>query len=95
MTTSITVFDTVADLLAPLLGDADLLAAEIRPDSAFHEDLGLESIDLVTFAGILKEHFGDDVNLAEYLAQKDLDEVIDLTVGDIAEFVAVRLGERG
>jgi acyl carrier protein len=95
MTTSLIVFDTVAELLAPLVGDLDLLDLEITPDSTFHEDLGLQSIDLVTFASILAEHFGPDVNLAEHLAQKDLDEVIELTVGAIATFVSDRLAQRG
>ena len=84
------VFDLVAELLGELVGDADVLGVEITPDTTFHDDLQLESIDLVTFASILAEHFGDGVNLAEYLAEKDLDDVIGLTVGDIARFVGER-----
>ncbi|WP_116206479.1 phosphopantetheine-binding protein [Amycolatopsis circi] len=84
------VFDVVAELLGELVGDAEVLGVEITPDTTFHEDLQLESIDLVTFASILAEHFGEDVNLAEYLAEKDLDDVIGLTVGDIARFVGER-----
>lgn len=89
-----TVFDTVADLLYPLVGDLDIVGVEIRPESTFHEDLGLESIDLVTFAGILTEHYGLDVNLADFLAEKDLDDVIGIRVGHIVDFVAGRLAER-
>ena len=89
-----TVFDTVAELLAPLIGDLDLLDIAITPDSSFHEDLQLESIDLVTFSGILAEHFGPDVNLADFLTSKDLDEVIELRIGDIADYVAGRLAWR-
>ncbi|WP_406629980.1 phosphopantetheine-binding protein [Amycolatopsis sp. WGS_07] len=84
------VFDVVAELLGELVGDAEVLGVEITPGTTFHEDLHLESIDLVTFASILAEHFGEDVNLAEYLAEKDLDDVIGLTVGDIARFVGER-----
>lgn len=84
------VFDIVAELLAELVGDVEVLGVEITPDTTFHEDLQLESIDLVTFASILAEHFGAEVNLAEYLAEKDLDDVIGLTVGDIARFVGER-----
>ncbi|SEF26275.1 acyl carrier protein [Amycolatopsis pretoriensis] len=87
---STAVFDVVAELLTQLTGDADVLGIDITPDTTFHEDLQLESIDLVTFASILSEHFGADVNLAEYLAEKDLDDVIGLTVGDIARFVGER-----
>jgi acyl carrier protein len=83
-------FDVVAELLAELVGDAEVLGIEITPDTTFHEDLQLESIDLVTFASILAEHFGAGVNLAEYLAEQDLDDVIGLTVGDIARFVGER-----
>lgn len=82
------VFDIVAELLTELVGD--VLGIEITPETTFHEDLQLESIDLVTFASILAEHFGADVNLAEYLAEQDLDDVIGLTVGDIARFVGER-----
>ena len=89
------VLATVSELLAPLVGDLDVLGLEIARDTAFHEDLGLESIDLVTFAGILAEHYGPDVNLADFLSEKDLDEVIELRIGDIADFVAKCLAERG
>ena len=85
-------FPVVADLLSTLVGDTEVLGAEITPHTTFHDDLGLESVDLVTFAGILAEHFGERVNLAEYLADKELDEVIVLTVGDIADYVAARTG---
>ncbi|MEV7036948.1 acyl carrier protein [Amycolatopsis sp. NPDC051061] len=81
-------FDIVAELLTELVGD--VLGIEITPETTFHEDLQLESIDLVTFASILTEHFGAEVNLAEYLAEQDLDDVIGLTVGDIARFVGER-----
>ncbi len=77
----------MADLLTELVGDVELLGIEITRETTFHEDLQLESIDLVTFAGILMEHFGPGVNLAEFLAEKELDEVIGLRVGDIADYV--------
>ncbi|MFD9889288.1 acyl carrier protein [Amycolatopsis sp. NPDC059027] len=89
------VFATVAELLGELVGDAEVLGIEITPETTFHEDLQLESIDLVTFASILAEYYGEDVNLAEFLAEKDLDDVIGLRVGDIADYVAARLAGRG
>ena len=92
---SVDVLGTVAELLAPLVGDLDILGITITRDTAFHDDLELESIDLVTFAGILAEHYGPDVDLAGFLSQMDLDDVIDLRVGDIADFVTKRLAERG
>lgn len=90
-----TVFGTVVELLAPLVGDLEVLGIRITRDTAFHDDLELESIDLVTFSSILAEHYGRQVDLAGFLSQLDLDDVIDLRVGDIADFVAKRLAERG
>ena len=84
-------FAQVANLLDEMIGGADLLGVEITAETRFHEDLQLESIDLVTFAGILTESFGPQVNLAQYLAEKDLDEVIDMTVGDISAYVHTAL----
>ena len=89
------VFDTVIELLEPLVGDLETLGIQITRDTAFHDELGLESIDLVTFAGILAERYGPEVDLAGFLSEMDLDEVIDLRVGDIADFVAGRLAPRG
>ncbi|QWF83717.1 phosphopantetheine-binding protein [Amycolatopsis sp. CA-230715] len=87
MNTDTAVFSKVTELLGEMVGGADLLGIEITSGTTFHEDLGLESIDLVTFAGILADHFGTEVNLAEFLAEKELDEVIGLRVGDIADYV--------
>lgn len=89
------VFEIVTALLAPLVGDLDVLDIRITRDTRFHDDLQLESIDLVTFSSLLAEHFGPDVNLADFLTQKDLDEVIELQIGDIADYVADRLERRG
>ncbi|RLK58678.1 acyl carrier protein [Actinokineospora cianjurensis] len=89
------VFDEVVDLIGALVGDdLDLLGVEVRRDTAFHEDLGLESVDLVTLGGLLADRYGPRVNLAEHLAEFELDDVIGLTVGRIADYVAAALGER-
>ncbi|WP_163511488.1 acyl carrier protein [Fodinicola acaciae] len=88
-------FQRVAELLAELVGGADLLVVPITADTTFHEDLQLESVDLVTFAGILDEEFGGRVNLPAYLSELDLSEVIDLRVGDIVDYVSSRVdGDR-
>ncbi len=56
------VFEIVTALLAPLVGDLDVLDIRITRDTRFHDDLQLESIDLVTFSSLLAEHFGPDVS---------------------------------
>ncbi|WP_285506984.1 phosphopantetheine-binding protein [Actinokineospora sp. NBRC 105648] len=84
----------MVELIGTLVGDdLEVLGVQVRHDTPFHEGLGLESIDLVTLAGLLTRRFGPRVNLAEHLAELDLDEVIGLTVGEIADYVALRVRE--
>ncbi|MGW7236299.1 acyl carrier protein [Streptomyces sp. NPDC054804] len=65
-------------------GDDD---AEIGMGTTFNRDLELESIDLVTLAGLLEERYGKRVNFAEFLAGMEFDEIIGLTVGRLVEYV--------
>ena len=64
---------------------------EIGMSTTFNRDLELESIDLVTLAGLLEQRYGDRVNFAEFLAGMDFDEIIELTVGRLVEHVVQSL----
>ncbi|WP_046508816.1 acyl carrier protein [Streptomyces odonnellii] len=81
----------IADMLRDLLAEDGLDDAEITRETTFHDDLELESIDLVTLAGSLREHYGDRVNVALFIADLELDEIIALTVGELADYVAASL----
>jgi acyl carrier protein len=61
---------------------------EIGADTSFNADLELESIEFVTIAAGLQQHFGVQVDLIGWLSTKAFDELITLRVGNIAEFVA-------
>ena len=87
--------DPTDEVLAEVIGMIDTLLGDygldqddpITLDTTFHDDLELESVDLVTLAGLLAERYGPRVNLAEYFAEKDMDQVIAMTVGDIVAYV--------
>jgi acyl carrier protein len=83
--------DVIGGMLRTILEDYAADDIDITRDSTFHEGLGLESIDLVALAGLLVDHYGERVNLAEYLAEMELDEIVALTVGQLADYVASRL----
>ncbi|MGK4591984.1 acyl carrier protein [Amycolatopsis sp. w19] len=95
MTTETAAAETVlADLtvmLRELLEEYGLDDAEIGRDTKFHDDLELESIDLVTLSGRLRDHYGDKVNFAEFIAERELDEIIALTVGELVDHVVASL----
>ncbi len=44
----------------------DLSRSDLQPSSSLHEDLGLDSIDLVNVAGALTEHTGIAIPEADY-----------------------------
>lgn len=78
----------ITGMLHTILDDYGLDDVDITMETSFSEDLDLESIDLVTLAGLLEERYGDSVNLAKFVAGLDLDEIIALRVGQLVEFVA-------
>jgi acyl carrier protein len=77
----------ISGMLTTVLDEYGLDDVEITMETSLHDDLELESIDLVTLAGQLAQRYGDRVNIAEYLAEKELDEVIALRVGSLVEYV--------
>ena len=81
----------IGDMLREALDEYGMDDVEITMETAFHDDLGLESIDLVMLADRLRERYGAGVNLAEFLADKELEEVIALRVGELVEYVTARL----
>jgi acyl carrier protein len=86
-----TVMADIVGMLRTLLEEYGLDEAEIGRDTTFHDDLELESIDLVALSGSLREHYGDRVNFAEFVADLELDEIIALTVGQLVDYVVASL----
>jgi len=81
----------ISGMLATLLDEYGLDDIEIGMRTTFNRDLELESIDLVTLAGLLEERYGGQVNFAEFLADMEFDEIIELTVGRLVEHVVQSL----
>jgi acyl carrier protein len=90
-TTEAGVLEDLTGMLRVLLEEYGLEDADITMATKFHEDLELESIDLVTLSGLLREHYGDRINFATFVADKELDEIIALTVGELVTFVVEAL----
>ncbi|MFD9000303.1 acyl carrier protein [Streptomyces sp. NPDC059582] len=86
----------ITGMLTRLLEDEyGLDDIEIDMATTFNRDLELESIDLVTLAGLLEERYGGRVNFAEFLAGMEFDEIIELTVGRLVDHVVTSLRAAG
>lgn len=86
------VVETIGLLLVEVVGEDYLLGIEISADTSFADDIELESIDLVALTEQLEITYGSDVDFAGWIADKQLEEIISLTVGDLARFVVAATG---
>jgi acyl carrier protein len=84
------IFLEIADLLRNVITDY-CIDMPLMPETSIQADLDLESFDVVRFGLALTERYGTRVNIADYLSQMDFESVAQLTLGDIAEYVAGQL----
>ncbi|HEX3649082.1 MAG TPA: acyl carrier protein [Pseudonocardiaceae bacterium] len=75
----------ITALLAAVTG-ADAVAAE----ATLEGDLGLDSLDVADLAVRLRERY--DVDLVGFLATLDVDQLVGLTAGELADHVAAVAG---
>ena len=59
-----------------------------RWTTTFNEDLALESIEFVALAELLQQRYGAAVDLIAFLAEKDMEEILAMTVGDLVSHIA-------
>jgi acyl carrier protein len=83
----------VAGMLQSVLGDFGP-EAEITMDTEFRDDLGMESLDVVSLAGRLQARYGDTVNFALFVSTLDVASVGELRVGQLVDYIVVSLDKR-
>ncbi len=79
------ILQTVEKLIVEIAGDELLLAGPITLQTSFSTDLELESIEFVALAEKLQQHYG--VDFVAWISNKELDQIIALTVGELVEFI--------
>lgn len=82
-----TVLDVVRSLIAEVIGEEYLLDLEIGMATSFEDDLEMESIEFVKLGARLTQHYGGKVEFAAFLADLDLDEIIEMRVGTVVEYL--------
>lgn len=85
------VLEVVRGILTDIIGPAYLLNLSIDLETSFDRDLELESIEFVLLGEQLVGRYGDRVDFSAWLATKEIDEIINLTVGDLVRFIASSL----
>ncbi|WP_436776675.1 phosphopantetheine-binding protein [Yinghuangia sp. YIM S09857] len=82
----------VVGLLVEVVGDEILVATSIGRDSAFNEDLAVESIEFVALAEKLEQRYGTRVDFMAFLSELEMDEILTMTVGTLVDHIAACLG---
>jgi acyl carrier protein len=83
-------FDEIVGILLEVTRESAEWAVAITPNARLEVDLGMESIELLALAELLRSRYGDAVDLPAFVAGLDIDRIIGLSVGDVVEFVAAR-----
>ena len=79
---------TVERLIVEIVGDEIALTTPITMTTSFNADLELESIEFVALAEKLQQHYGSKIDFVGWISKKELDQIINLTVGELVEFIA-------
>jgi acyl carrier protein len=77
-------------LLIDIIGEEYAIDLDIGMNTAFEADLQLESIEFVKLATMLNDCYGNRVDFVAFLAAKELDEIIQMTVGELVTYIAGR-----
>jgi acyl carrier protein len=80
----------VETMLRSVLGDF-APELDITTASTFRDDLGMESIDVVAFAGRLQARYGNAVNFAQFVAGLDVSSMGQLRVGQLVDYISASL----
>jgi acyl carrier protein len=81
----------VTRLLIEVTGEDATWAARVGADSRLEADLRLESIEVSALAGLLADASGGRVDLLAFIRGLSIDEILALTVGDIAALIVAPL----
>jgi 4'-phosphopantetheinyl transferase len=79
----------LATMLTGVIGEQPPITASTR----LEQDLRLESIEVAVLGERMRERWGEGVDLAAFYAELDIDQIIALTVGDLADYVTSRIDE--
>lgn len=82
------VLTTVRELVGEVLGEESLDEIEVTMQTSFADDLQLESIEFVALSEQLLERYGDRVDFVSWMGEMELDDIVQLTVGELVNFVA-------
>ncbi|EIV93723.1 phosphopantetheine-binding protein [Frankia sp. QA3] len=81
------VLGEVTEDLREVIGEEYVIDMDITMETTFSHDLEVESIEFVALADRLRERYGEAVDFVGFLATMDVDQVINMRVGEVVRFI--------
>lgn len=81
------IFETLNQFITEVIGEEFVEEMDITPASSFTKDLEMDSIEIVAFSEKVKNHFGSNIDFTGWLSNMDLDEIIQLKLEDIINYI--------
>ena len=80
-------FTLLKGFITEVIGEEFVEEMDITPESSFTKDLEMDSIEIVAFSEKIKAHFGDQIDFTGWLSSMDLDELINLDLRMIINYI--------
>jgi acyl carrier protein len=77
----------VIALVRQVMGDDPRWADRVTPSARLDQDLRLDSLEATALASLLREAYGERVDLAAFMAVLGFDALVALTVADLVGYV--------
>lgn len=81
------IFELLKKFITEVLGEDIADELDITEDSTFTKDLEMDSIEIVALAEKVRNHYNDDMDFNGWIATLDMDQLINLRIIDIINFI--------
>lgn len=81
------IFDLMTQFITEVIGEEFVEEMDITMESSFSKDLEMDSIEIVSFSEKIKAHFGEQIDFTGWLSNMDLDQLINLNLGTIVNYI--------
>lgn len=82
------ILQAITQMIEEVIGEEWVSETPITMDTKFVHDLEVESIELVALSEKIQARYGQDVDFPAWLAGMELDQIIELSVGQLVDYVA-------
>lgn len=81
------ILNILITIIQEIIGDEWLDDKEINSQTSIANDLEMESIEVVELAEKIKAYYGDRVDFVKWMSSMELDQIINLTIGEVVDYI--------